>query len=168
MQLHSQPYNQTFLSWPALGSRVSLECICCQVLIPKFLLLMVAPHAASVSPQHHCQRTHSPQPNARELQGIPKQEGKGGGREGRGKSLNLDIYLLKHRKEHTSRHHCWQKSQQSGLWSFASSKDFFAWSSTGAFSPSHRSELRSALHCQPQCISALMQVEFIRIGAGAT
>lgn len=119
MQLHNQSFNQTFLSYPALGSRVLLECPCWQVPIPEFLLLMVATHPSSSPPQHYCQKTPSLQPNARtELKGmvishIPKKEGKARGRE-RKMSLNLGIYLLKHRKEHTSRHHSGRNPSSQG------------------------------------------------------
>lgn len=45
---------------------------------------------------------------------IPKQGGEGEGRERKGKSLNLAIYLLKHRKEHTSRHHAGRNPSSQG------------------------------------------------------
>lgn len=55
-------------------------------------------------PQCHCHRTPSPQPNARELQGMvishsPKQEGKGGGgREREGKEFKFRYLLTETQK----------------------------------------------------------------------
>lgn len=165
MQLHNQPLNQTFLSCPVLGSRVLLECLCFQVPIPKFLLLMVATHAASSSLTVTV-REHFPsnqmQELWRELKGmvmshIPKKEGKGRGRER--SSLNLGIYLLKHRKEHASRHHFGRNPSTQGCGASLPARICLKLhKSLLPLSLTHRSELRSALHCQPKCISGLMKV----------
>lgn len=126
-------------------------------------------HAAS-SPLNVNAREHFPsnqtQEPWRELKGmvmshIPKKEGKGRGRERerRGRSLNLGIYLLKRRKEHTSRHHVGRNPSAQGCGASLPARICLKLhKSLLPLSLAHRSELRSALHCQPKCISGLMKV----------
>lgn len=128
MQLHNQPLNQTFLSCPVLGSRVLLECLCFQVPIPKFLLLMVATHAASSSLTVTV-REHSLQPNARAMERTERhgyvthsKERRQGKRE-REKQFKFRYLLTETQKRTHIQAPLWQKSQHSGLRSFASSKD---------------------------------------------
>lgn len=82
-------------------------------------------------PEHHLPFNQMPEPG-RELKGmvilhIPKKEGKGGGRErDREKEFKFRYLLTETQKRTHIQAPRWQKSQQSGLWSFTSSKDFFA------------------------------------------
>lgn len=131
---YNQLFKQTSLSYSVLGSRnlsqrVLPECLLYQVPMPKLLLLKVAtdvisspPPPTSLSentfPSTKCKSKLSEQ---RKTAVFHIQKKEGNGRREKGEVFKFRYLLTETQNTHTQALHR-QKSQQSGLWSFASSQ----------------------------------------------
>lgn len=163
MQLHNQLFKQTSL--PVLGSRNLSQRVywsICAIKFPfpnfcfwRWLLTQLLPRQHH-SPSTKCKSKWSKQRETAVFH-IQKKEGREG--EKRGKCLNSGIYLLKHRKTHTYRHHVGRNPSSQGCRALLpASICLKLHRSFLPLSRAHRSVLKIALNCQPKCISGLMKV----------